>query len=119
MTIPLTDSVRSEGVSIPMNPRTTRPVGYAFVDVSTPSEADRAISELKGKTILERAISIQLARKPDDPKPNAKATSNTEANGEGSEEKTGRRGSGRSKARPRTRGNRKVSRSTIRTVTHF
>ena len=92
-----------------MNPRTTRPVGYAFVDVSTPSEADRAISELKGKTILDRAISIQLARKPDDPKPNAKATTTTEANGEGAEGKTGRRGSGPRKPRQRTRGGRKVS----------
>jgi RNA recognition motif-containing protein len=55
----------SETTSIPTNPRTTRPVGYAFVDVSTPSEAERAISELNGKTILDRKVSVQLARKPE------------------------------------------------------
>ncbi|RMY08327.1 hypothetical protein D0867_09073, partial [Hortaea werneckii] len=54
-----------ETTSIPTNPRTTRPVGYAFVDVSTPSEAERAISELNGKSILDRKVSVQLARKPE------------------------------------------------------
>ncbi|KAG2160797.1 RNA-binding domain-containing protein [Aureobasidium pullulans] len=54
-----------ETTSIPTNPRTTRPVGYAFVDVSTPTEAERAISELNGKTILDRKVSVQLARKPE------------------------------------------------------
>ncbi|KAF3344275.1 Putative aspartic-type endopeptidase OPSB [Verticillium dahliae VDG2] len=46
-----------ESVSIPKNPRTDRPVGYAFVDLSTPTEAERAISELSGKEILERKVS--------------------------------------------------------------
>ncbi|KAK3306885.1 uncharacterized protein B0T15DRAFT_156383 [Chaetomium strumarium] len=54
-----------ESVSIPKNPRTDRPVGYAFVDLSTPSEAERAIAELSGTEILERKVSVQLARKPD------------------------------------------------------
>ncbi|KAK4917626.1 hypothetical protein LTR28_013259 [Elasticomyces elasticus] len=54
-----------ETTSIPTNPRTTRPVGYAFVDVSTPSEAERAINELNGKTIMDRKVSVQLARKPE------------------------------------------------------
>lgn len=106
-------------MSIPINPRTTRPVGYAFVDVSTPSEADRAISELKGKTILDRVMSIQLARNPNEPKPNAKAEATTETNGEVSEEKTQRRGSGRGKARPRNRGGRKVSLNYQYTITHL
>ncbi|KAK0745080.1 hypothetical protein B0T21DRAFT_280189 [Apiosordaria backusii] len=56
-----------ESVSIPKNPRTDRPVGYAFVDLSTPSEAERAIAELSGKEILERKVSVQLARKPEKP----------------------------------------------------
>ncbi|CAG9939059.1 unnamed protein product [Clonostachys rosea f. rosea IK726] len=43
-----------ESVSIPKNPRTDRPVGYAFVDLSTPTEAERAIEALSGKEILER-----------------------------------------------------------------
>ncbi|KAM7217049.1 hypothetical protein V8F06_007564 [Rhypophila decipiens] len=55
----------SESVSIPKNPRTDRPVGYAFVDLSTPTEAERAIAELSGKEILERKVSVQLARKPE------------------------------------------------------
>lgn len=55
----------SESTSIPTNPRTTRPVGYAFVDLSTPNEAERAIQELNGKNVLDRKVSIQLARKPE------------------------------------------------------
>ncbi|CAK7264600.1 hypothetical protein SEPCBS57363_001157 [Sporothrix epigloea] len=54
-----------ESVSIPKNPRTERPVGYAFVDLSTPTEAERAVTELSGKDILERKVSVQLARKPE------------------------------------------------------
>lgn len=57
--------LHSETTSIPTNPRTTRPVGYAFVDVSTSSEADRAIQELNGQSILDRKVSVQLARKPE------------------------------------------------------
>ena len=51
-----------ENVTIHVNPRTRRPVGYAFVTVSTSSEADRAISQLSGNQILERKVSIQRAR---------------------------------------------------------
>lgn len=51
-----------ENITIPANPRTCRPVGYAFVTVSTPGEADRAISQLSGNVILERKVSIQRAR---------------------------------------------------------
>lgn len=71
----------SESVSIPKNPRTDRPVGYAFVDLSTPSEAERAIAELSGKEILGRKVSVQLARKPES---NEKAEGgNTEGGNEG------------------------------------
>ncbi|KAG7009554.1 ADP-ribosylation factor GTpase-activating protein GCS1 [Physcia stellaris] len=54
-----------ESTSIPTNPRTTRPVGYAFVDLSTADEAQKAIGELSGKEVLERKVSVQLARKPE------------------------------------------------------
>ncbi|KAA8617396.1 rnp domain protein [Pyrenophora tritici-repentis] len=54
-----------ESTTIPTNPRTSRPVGYAFVALSTPSEAERAIAELNGKAILDRKVSIQLARTPE------------------------------------------------------
>lgn len=96
----------SESVSIPKNPRTDRPVGYAFVDLSTPSEAERAIAELSGKEILERKVSVQLARKPES---NDKAEG---ANGEGAGEGTRRRQSTRGRGRAgrgrggRTRGGR-------------
>ncbi len=61
----------------------TAPVGYAFVDLSTPNEAERAIAELSGKEILERKVSVQLARKPEP------AEKTEGANGEGSGEGTG------------------------------
>jgi len=54
-----------ETTSIPVNPRTNRPVGYAFVDLKTSEEAEKAISNLSGQEILERKVSVQLARKPD------------------------------------------------------
>ncbi|CAD0018975.1 unnamed protein product, partial [Aureobasidium pullulans] len=73
--------------SIPTNPRTTRPVGYAFVDVSTPTEAERAISELNGKTILDRKRATRL------PSPLA-ARSSTRGRGRG-RGRGGRSGRGR------------------------
>jgi RNA recognition motif-containing protein len=86
----------SETTSIPTNPRTTRPVGYAFVDVSTPSEAERAINELNGKTILDRKVSVQLARKPE---PAAEGA-------ESGEKEAKRRNSTRGRGRGRGRGGR-------------
>ena len=51
-----------EHVTIPVNPRTCRPVGYAFVTVSTFDEADRAMSQLSGNELLQRKVSVQRAR---------------------------------------------------------
>jgi RNA recognition motif-containing protein len=51
----------SESTTIPTNPRTSRPVGYAFVALSTPTEADRAIAELNGKAILRPTPKAQAA----------------------------------------------------------
>ncbi|KAJ4270380.1 hypothetical protein ACHAPJ_001340 [Fusarium lateritium] len=91
-----------ESVSIPKNPRTDRPVGYAFVDLSTPTEAERAIEELSGKEILERKVSVQLARKPEPAGEKSEG-----ANGEGSgAEGSRRRASGRGRGRGRGRGGR-------------
>jgi len=93
-----------ETTSIPVNPRTNRPVGYAFVDLETAAEAEKAISELSGKEILERKVSVQLARKPE------AAGDKTEAavsGGEGTSGGEGRkRGSGRGRGRGRGRGGR-------------
>lgn len=94
----------SESTSIPKNPRTDRPVGYAFVDLSTPSEAERAIAELSGKEILERKVSVQLARKPE---PNAEKGEGAASGGEGVSGGEGRRRqSGRGRGRGRGRGGR-------------
>ena len=93
--------VCSESVSIPKNPRTDRPVGYAFVDLSTPTEAERAIEELSGKEILERKVSVQLARKPEPAGEKVEG-----ADGEGDAEGSRRRGSGRGRGRARGRSGR-------------
>lgn len=72
------------------------------MDLSTPSEAERAISELSGKEILERKVSVQLARKPEPAGDKGEgATSGAEASGG-----EGRRGSGRGRGRGRGRGGR-------------
>ena len=60
-----------------MNPRTSRPVGYGFVEVATSVDADRAISELSGKFLLERKISVQRARKA----PSGRASPSTSSSG--------------------------------------
>ncbi|TVY28838.1 Single-stranded TG1-3 DNA-binding protein [Lachnellula hyalina] len=88
-----------ESTSIPKNPRTDRPVGYAFVDLSSPGEAERAIAELSGREILERKVSVQLARKPEPAGEKGEATSGGDASGgEGRRRQSGRgRGRGRGK----------------------
>lgn len=92
----LTDFACSETTSIPTNPRTSRPVGYAFVDVSTPSEAERAINDLNGKTILDRKVSVQLARKPE---PASSPVENAESGEGGERRRTSTRGRGRGRGR--------------------
>ena len=72
------------------------------MDLSTPTEAERAIAELSGKEILERKVSVQLARKPE-----AAAEKTEAANGEGSgAEGSRRRASGRGRGRGRGRSGR-------------
>lgn len=95
----------SESTSIPTNPRTTRPVGYAFVDLTTSEEAERAITELSGKEIRERKVSVQRARKPETAAEKAEAAA---SGGEGVSGGEGgrRRNSGRGRGRGRGRGGR-------------
>lgn len=90
-------SATSESVSIPVNPRTNRPVGYAFVDVATAQEAEAAIAALTGKDILERRVSVQIARKPE-------PVEIKEGEGEGGQGR--KRGGGRGRGRGRGRGGR-------------
>ena len=95
----------SESTSIPTNPRTTRPVGYAFVDLSSADDSQRAIADLSGKEILERKVSVQLARKPEAAGEKAEAAA---SGGEGISGGEGgrRRNSGRGRGRARGRGGR-------------
>lgn len=81
-----------------MNPRTNRPVGYAFVDLATAAEASKAIEGLSGKEILQRKVSVQLARKPE----SAEAREAAVSGGEGEEAR--KRAGGRSRGRGRARG---------------
>ncbi|KAG9234519.1 hypothetical protein BJ875DRAFT_461261 [Amylocarpus encephaloides] len=98
------DGYLVESTSIPKNPRTDRPVGYAFVDLSSPGEAERAITELSGKEILDRKVSVQLARKPE---PAGEKTEGATSGGEGASGGEGRRRqSGRGRGRGRGRGGR-------------
>ena len=100
-------TVFRETTSIPTNPRTTRPVGYAFVDLSTADEAEKAITELSGKQILDRKVSVQLARKPETAaEKQAAAAANGGEGAEGGGENGRRRNSGRGRGRGRGRGGR-------------
>jgi len=92
-----------EAVTIPINPRTSRPVGYAFVDLSTPSEAERAINELNGQVVLERKVSIQLARKPEQQSESAVVTEGADSE---PKRRTSQRGRGRGRGAARGRGGR-------------
>ncbi|KAK2766073.1 hypothetical protein FQN54_007588 [Arachnomyces sp. PD_36] len=93
-----------ESTSIPVNPRTNRPVGYAFVDLATADEAQAAIEALSGKEILERKVSVQVARKPEPAEAKAEGAA---SGGEGVSGGEGRkRGPGRTRGRGRGRGGR-------------
>lgn len=107
----------SESTSIPVNPRTNRPVGYAFVDLATATEATSAIESLSGKEILARKVSVQLARKPEPTEAKEGAASGGEgASGNEGRKRTGGRGRGRGRARGR--GGR-VSRGHVRKLSIF
>jgi RNA recognition motif-containing protein len=101
--------LHSESTTIPTNPRTSRPVGYAFVALSTPSEAERAIAELNGKAVLDRKVSIQLARTPEAHAEGAEGSA--EGNGAENRRRTSTRGRGRGRGRGGRggRGGRAVS----------
>ena len=79
-------------------------MGYAFVDLSTADEAQKAIGELSGKEVLDRKVSVQLARKPETAAEKAEAAA---SGGEGLSGGEGRRrNSGRGRGRGRGRGGR-------------
>ncbi|KMU79231.1 Grp1p [Coccidioides immitis RMSCC 3703] len=80
---------------------TNRPVGYAFVDLATAQEAQAAIAALTGKDILERRVSVQIARKPEPAEGKAESGAEGTAGGQGR-----KRGGGRGRGRGRGRGGR-------------
>jgi len=51
-----------ESVSVITDKYSGRPKGFAFVEMSTASEAQAAISELNGKTLKDRTLNVNEAR---------------------------------------------------------
>jgi len=47
--------------SLPVNPRTNRPVGYGFVDMLGAEQAQRAVETLSGKQLMDRTVSVQIS----------------------------------------------------------
>jgi RNA recognition motif-containing protein len=90
----------SDSATIPTNPRTGRPVGYAFVDLKSASDAQKAIDELSGKEILDRKVSVQFTKHDGSSTKPAAAAPAGEEGGSGGEG-TRRRGSGRGRGRGR------------------
>ncbi|RPB09586.1 RNA-binding domain-containing protein [Morchella conica CCBAS932] len=98
-----------ESSSIPTNPRSGRPVGYAFVDLKTKEEAERAIVELSGKEVSERKVSVQVAKKPGTASSKREAYNNhsdEQQQEDGEHQQQGGRRGGRNSRRGRGRGGR-------------
>lgn len=73
------------------------------MDLETAEDAEKAIANLSGKEILERKVSVQVARKPDTTGEAATGTAGGEPTSGGEGRK---RGSGRGRGRGRGRGGR-------------
>ncbi|UJO16386.1 uncharacterized protein CLAFUR5_04662 [Fulvia fulva] len=50
-------------IDIPTDPQTKGPARYAFATMPTISEAERAVNELAGKTVMNRKVKVELARR--------------------------------------------------------
>ena len=55
-----------KSVTVVKDRNTGRARGFAFVEMATEEEAQKAISMLNGSTFLERAITVNLARPRED-----------------------------------------------------
>ncbi len=51
-----------KSVSVVMERESGRSKGFAFVEMATPEDAQKAIAELNGKMLQNRAIRVDLAR---------------------------------------------------------
>jgi len=58
-----------------MDRMTNRPRGFAFVTMSTPEEAQQAISELNGRELGGRALTVNIAQ-PRENRPNRSPSGN-------------------------------------------
>ncbi|MCL4477605.1 MAG: RNA-binding protein [Deltaproteobacteria bacterium] len=59
-----------ESVKIITDPQTGKSRGFGFVEMSTDEDANKAISSLNGSTLLERTISVALAKPKSDSRDN-------------------------------------------------
>lgn len=57
-----------DDIRMPVNPRTSRPVGYAFVNLAKTSDVSQAIQQLNGTLLCGRKISVDIARKDNESK---------------------------------------------------
>ena len=83
----MSDKSNSERITLPINPRTARPCGYAFTTTTELGDAERAVSELSGSQILDRKVSVELSRRTDTASANsniAKTERHEKRNDEGS-----------------------------------
>ena len=82
----------------------------------TAEDAEKAIANLSGKEVLERKVSVQIARKPDTAGDATAGANNAEptSGGEGRKRAFGRgRGRGRGRGGRSARGDRSVSQSFV------
>ncbi len=49
-------------IDIIMDRETGRPKGFAFITMNSQAEAEKAISMFNGKTVSERALTVNIAR---------------------------------------------------------
>jgi len=85
-----------ESVAIPADKLNGRPRGFAFVEMSSKSEAEAAITELNGKTLKDRTIVVNESRPRTDNKGGGSSYGNKRSGGYGSGAgRGGRSGSGR------------------------
>lgn len=80
---------RVVSVSVIMDRETSRPRGFAFVDMENASAAQKAIAELDGKDLDGRPLSVKIA---EDRKPGGRGSSGGGGGGGFRGDRGGRRG---------------------------
>lgn len=75
----LANNKNSGEITIPVHPYTGRNSGFGFVDLMTAEDAEKALTDLNGKTLGERTIFCQLAKSPSEKKPAPKRAARVSA----------------------------------------